>query len=156
MSRDQPLGLFGRLITSTLIALVACLPAYLGGAVLWSMAFGRAAYDVGAAAFVAICFLVVYFVARIAWRVAVNKPLRRDGGLFPPSVILPFAYFWAIGGALALVKHLHEADVIGAVHDAEAMAIGLAGLVTVKRRRAKAARDAGQSGATNPWDSPYV
>ncbi len=135
MNYDRPLGLIGRLTVSILILLIGCFPAYLGGAVLWNMVFGRETHNVQAAAFVAICFLVMYFFARIAWRIAVNKPLRRDGGLFPPIISLPFAYFWAIGGAVALVKYLHEADVAKAVHAAEMMAIGLAGLVIVKRRK---------------------
>ncbi len=135
MNYDRPLGLFGRLIVSMLIALIGCFPAYLGSTVLWDMVFGQTSGDMGAAVFVAICFLVMYFFARLAWRVAVNKPLRRDGGLFPPIIILPFAYFWAIGGAVALVKYLHEVNVTGAVHAAEMMAIGLAGLVIVKRRK---------------------
>ncbi len=135
MKYDRPLGLPGRLLTSILILFAGVLPAYVGGALLWKMVFGQVAEPMGDAIVVAICFLVVYLIARLAWRVVINKPLRRDGGLFPPFVILPFAYFLAIGGAAALVKSLHEGNMVGAFHAAEMMAVGLGGLAIVRRRK---------------------
>ncbi len=135
MHFDRPLGLPGRLLTSILILFAGVLPAYLGGALLWDMVSGQKTAGMGAVIAVAVCFLVVYLIARLAWRVTINKPLRRDGGLFPPMVILPVAYFFTIGGAVSLVKCLHEGDVARAIHAAELMAIGSGGVLIVKRRK---------------------
>jgi hypothetical protein len=135
MRYDRPLGLSGRLIASILILLIGVFPAYLGGELLWSILFEHVADSMGAAVFISLCFLVMFLFAYIAWRVAVNRPFRKDGGLFPPVVIMPFAYFWTVGGAVAIVKHLYDGDMAGAFHAFEMMAIGVAGLVIVKRRK---------------------